>query len=79
MEYLGINIVEHRSLDTDEVWVIHKNNAPQVPAELRGSLSVPFILTGSAAKARQLLAFMRAIDSQYVNSGASRFIQRVPA
>ena len=79
MEYLGINIVEHRSLDADEVWVIHKNNAPQVPAELRGRLSVPFILTGSAAKARQLLFFMRAIDSHYVNSGASRFVQRVPA
>ena len=79
MEYLGINIIEHGSLATDEVWVIHKNNAPQVPAELRGRLSVPCILTGSAARARQLLSFMRALDSDYVNSGASRFVQRVRA
>ncbi|HET6670331.1 MAG TPA: hypothetical protein VFH15_08880 [Pyrinomonadaceae bacterium] len=79
MEYLGINIIEHGSLATDEVWVIHKNNAPQVPAELRGRLPVPCILTGNATRARQLLSFMRAIDTQYINSGASRFVQRVQA
>ena len=79
MEYLGINIIEHGSLAMDEVWVIHKNNAPQVPAELRGRLAVPCILTGNAARARQLLSFMRAIDSQYINSGASRFVQRLQA
>ncbi len=79
MEYLGINIIEHGSLATDEVWVIHKTDAPQIPAELRGRLSVPCVLTGDASRARQLLSFMRAIDSQYVNSGASRFVQRVHA
>ena len=79
MEYLGINIIEHGSLATDEVWVIHKNDAPQVPAELRGRLAVPCVLTGDASKARQLLSFMRAIDSQYVSSAASRFVQRVHA
>ena len=77
MEYLGINIIEHRSLAMDEVWVIHKNDAPQIPAELRGRLAVPCILTGDASRARQLLSFMRAIDSQYVTSGASRFVQRL--
>ena len=67
MEYLGINIVEHGSLATDEVWMIHKITAPQVPAELRGRLSVPCILTGSAERARQLLSFMRALDPQYAD------------
>lgn len=79
MEYLGINIIEHSSLATDEVWVIHKNDAPQIPAELRGRLAVPCILTGDAGQARQLLSFMRAIDTQYVSSSASRFVQRVHA
>lgn len=79
MEYLGINIVEHRSLATDEVWVIHRKDAPQIPAELRGRLSVPCVLTGDASRARQLLSFMRAIDTQYVSSGSSRFVQRVHA
>jgi hypothetical protein len=79
MEYLGINIIEHGSLATDEVWVIHKNDAPQIPAELRGRLSVPCVLTGDASRARQLLSFMRAIDSKYVSTAASRFVQRVHA
>ena len=50
MEYLGIRIVEHHSLCADEVWIIHKSDAPQVPLDLRGSLSVPFILTGDATR-----------------------------
>ncbi len=79
MEYLGINIIEHVSLAVDEVWMIHKKDAPQIPAELRGSVSVPCILTGDASRARQLLSFMRAIDTQYVTSGASKFVQRVHA
>jgi len=78
MEYLGINIVEHASVPLDEVWIIHKNEAPQVPADLRGNLPVPFILTGDATRARRLLSLVRAIDSEYVNSGASRFVHRVP-
>jgi hypothetical protein len=76
MEYLGIRIVEHPSLCADEVWIIHKNDAPQVPSDLRGNLSVPCILTGDATRARQLLSFVRAIDGDYVNSGASRLVER---
>lgn len=79
MQYLGINIIEHSSLATDEVWVIHKDNAPQVPAELQGRLSVPCILSGNAERARNLLSFMRAIDAPYVNSRASRLVQSVSA
>jgi hypothetical protein len=78
MEFLGITIVEHASVPVDDVWIIHKREAPQVPADLRGSLPVPFILTGSATRARQLLSLMRAIDSQFVNSGASKIMHRVP-
>ena len=78
MEFLGIKIVEHASVPVGDVWIIHKNEAPQVPADLRGNLPVPYILTGDATLARNLLSLVRAIDSQYVNSGASRFINRVP-
>jgi hypothetical protein len=76
MEYLGIRIVEHASLRSDEVWIISKDDAPQVPSDLRGTLSTPFILTGDRAKAQRLLALARAIDGQYVNSGASRLVER---
>lgn len=68
MGFLGINIVAHASVPADEVWIIHKNDAPQVPADLRGSLSVPCILTGDATRARNILSLARAIDSPYVNS-----------
>jgi hypothetical protein len=77
MEFLGINIVEHASIPVDDVWIIHRKDAPQIPADLRGSLPVPFILTGSATRARQLLSLMRAIDAQFVNSGAGRIIDRI--
>lgn len=76
MEYLGINIVEHASIPEEEVWIIHKSDAPQVPTELVGKLHVPYILTGDATRTRNLLSLVRAIDSQYVNSGASRFVHR---
>lgn len=71
MEFLGFNIVEHAAVAADEVWIIHKNEAPQVPADLRGNLPVPCILTGDAARARHLLLLLRAVESQYVNTGAS--------
>jgi hypothetical protein len=76
MEYLGIRIVEHPSVCADEVWIIHKSDAPQVPSDLRGNLGVPYILTGDASGARRLLSLVRAIDGQYVNSGASLLVQR---
>ena len=66
MEFLGIRIVEHASLSPDDVWIIHEKEAPQVPLELRGILTVPYILTGDATQARQLLSLMQAIDGHYV-------------
>lgn len=63
MEFLGINIVQHASIPVDEVWIIHENEAPQVPADLRGNLPIPCILTGDAAQARHLLSLVRAIVS----------------
>ena len=77
MEYLGINIIEHASVPAEEVWLIHKREAPQVPPDLRDNLPVPCILTGDAVRAGQLLSFVRAIDGQYVNSGASRLKNRM--
>ena len=62
MEFLGIRIVEHASISMDEVWMIHNKNAPQVPPDLRSSISVPCILTGDSSLARNLLSLMRAID-----------------
>lgn len=77
MQFLGINIIEHPMVAAEDAWLIHKREAPQVPPEIRSSLPVPCILTGDAVRAKQLISLVRAIDGQYVNSGASRLINRM--
>jgi len=56
---------------------IHKKEAALVPPDLRDNLPVPCIPTANAARAGQLLSLVRAIDGQYVNSGASRLKNRM--
>jgi hypothetical protein len=65
MESLEINIIEHASLPAEEVWLIHKREAPLVPPDLRDNLPVPCILTGDAARAARLLSLVRAIEGKY--------------
>ena len=62
MEYLGINIVQHPSLPADDVWIIYEKEAPQVPPDLREALTVPFVLTGDAERAKHLLSFFGVIN-----------------
>lgn len=62
MEYLGMNIVQHPSLPADDVWIIYEKEAPQVPADLDGDLTVPFILTGDTERAKHLLSFVGLIN-----------------
>ncbi len=64
MDFSRISIVEHAAISTDDVWLIHESEAPQVPEELRGRLSTPCILAGDASLARNLLSFVRAIDQR---------------
>jgi hypothetical protein len=62
MEYLGMNIVQHPSLPADDVWIIYEKEAPQVPPDLCGDLTVPFILTGDTERAKHLLSFVGVIN-----------------
>ena len=57
-----IDIIEHPDLAADEAWIIFDEEAPQVPEDLRGELSVPCILTGSRAVAERTLALLQAIS-----------------
>jgi len=61
MQSQQIDIIQHPSVPAEDVWIIRENEAPEVPQELRGRLSVPCILTGNAEQARNLLSFVRAI------------------
>jgi len=62
MEYLGMNIVQHTSLPADDVWIIYEKNAPQVPPDLDGNITVPFVLTGDTERAKHLLAFVGLLN-----------------
>jgi len=59
-----LNIVQHPSVSPEAVWIILENEAPEVPQELRGVLTVPCILTGDAEQARNLLSFMQVIGRE---------------
>jgi len=61
MQSQQIDIIQHPSVPAEDVWIIREKEAPEVPQELRGHLSVPCILTGNAEQARNLLSFVRAI------------------
>lgn len=62
MEFPGISIVQHSSLPVEDVWIIYEKDAPQVPPGLSDNLTVPFVLTGDAERARNLLSFVGAIN-----------------
>ena len=66
MQLQELNIVQHPSVPPEDAWIIRENEAPEVPQELRGVLTVPCILTGDAEQARNLLSFMQAIGGEPV-------------
>ena len=62
MEFSGMNIIEHPGFSSDEAWIIFKKDAPQVPHDLGGEISVPCVLTGDMAMDKRTLALLRAIN-----------------
>lgn len=62
MEYLGMSIVQHPSLPADDVWIVYEKEAPQVPPDLAGKVTVPFVLTGDTERALHLLSFVGLIN-----------------
>jgi hypothetical protein len=62
MEFLGMSIVQHPSLPADDVWIVYEKEAPQVPPDLDGNLTVPFVLTGDTERALHLLSFVGLIN-----------------
>jgi hypothetical protein len=62
MKLFAMNIIEHPDLAADEAWIVFDENAPQVPEDLRGGLSVPCILTGNRAQTERTLALLQAIS-----------------
>ena len=66
MQLQELNIIQHPSVPAKDAWIIREKEAPEVPQELRGILTVPCILTGDAEEARKLLSFVQAIGGESV-------------
>ena len=66
MQLQQLNIVQHPSVSPEAVWIILENEAPEVPQELRGVLTVPCILTGDAEQAWNWVSFLEAIHIESV-------------
>ena len=62
MEFLEMNIVQHPSLPAEDVWIVYEKEAPQIPPDLEGNLTVPFILTGDTERAKHLLSFVGLLN-----------------
>jgi hypothetical protein len=47
MKILGLEVHEHKAIPRDEAWVVRQNDDERVPRDIRGTVSVPCILTGN--------------------------------
>ena len=72
MEFLGMNVVQHPSLPADDVWIVYEKEAPQVPPDLVGDLTVPFVLTGDTERAMHLLSFVGLLNGTKKTVSKSR-------
>ena len=59
MNLEDLNVIVSRDLPEDEAWVIRRADAPQLPDDLRGKVSVPCILTGNLKSLRDTLKLIR--------------------
>jgi hypothetical protein len=61
MKLSDLNIIKHPDFAADEAWIITKEDAPQVPHDLRGTLPGPCILTGDVEQAKRMVTFLQAV------------------
>ena len=59
MDLSALQVIERRDLPQDEAWIIRKGDAPELPADLRGKVRVPCILTGSLKLLKDTLMLLR--------------------
>lgn len=62
MDLSALLVIERRDLPKDEAWIIRKGDAPELPADLRGKVKVPCILTGSMKLLYDTLTLLRLMN-----------------
>lgn len=58
MTLFGLNVYQHPAIPEDEAWVVRDSDAEELPAELRGKLSTPCVVTGDAARLGRIAALL---------------------
>ncbi len=58
MRLFGLPVYEHHALPKDEAWVILDASTEELPAELRGALATPCIVTGDIAMLGQTVTLL---------------------
>ena len=71
MKLLGLDVYEHPSIPADEAWVVRDAGVKTLPAELRGRVRVPCILTGDLNLLKRTVAILRLTKTQTLNHRAA--------
>jgi ABC-type taurine transport system substrate-binding protein len=62
MDLNALLVIERRDLPRDEAWIIRNGDAPELPADLRGKVTVPCIITGSMKLLKDTLTLLRLMN-----------------
>ena len=61
MELKSLHVIQHRAIPWNEAWIIRDSDAAQLPADLRGKIKVPCILTGNLNLLKETLILLRLL------------------
>ncbi len=59
MKLFGLPVYAHHAIPEDEAWIVRDANAEELPAEVKGDVRVPCVLTGDVARLKQAVTTLR--------------------
>ena len=66
MKLFGLPVIEHAAIPQDEAWIVRDAIAEELPADLRGRVPAPCVVTGNRAllaKAVTLLGLAHLLET----------------
>ena len=66
MKLFGLPVIEHAAIPQDEAWIVRDAIAEELPAELRGRVPAPCVVTGNRvllARAVTLLGLAHLLET----------------
>ena len=63
MDLKSLHVIQHRAIPQDEAWIIRRSDAAELPADLRGKVKVPCIVTGSMNLLKETLILLRLFNT----------------